>query len=116
MSASGSFQLKKSIIVAWNVVEGDSGEAARKRYVRMNKAIGENRLLILVAALLLAVALYITLVPEMQAQGRCRKVRIQYWSQEHQAYITTYVWRCTGYQQPRPYYGPTYNYYRYRRH
>ena len=85
--------------------------------MRMNEAIKENRLLILVAAIVLAIALYITLVPEVQAQGgRCRKVRIQYWSQEHRAYITTYVWRCTDYQQPRPYYGPTYNYYRYRRH
>ena len=82
----------------------------------MNEAIKENRLLILMAAIVLAIALYITLVPDVQAQGRCYKVQIQYWSPQYNAYITTYVWRCTGYQQPRPYYGPTYNYYQYRRH
>ncbi len=71
----------------------------------MNKAVRENRLLMLAAAILLVVALYITLVPEVQAHGgSCHKTRIQYWSQRHRAYITTYIWRCTGYQRPRTYY------------
>ena len=76
-----------------------------------------NKRLAIVVLILLVIALYITLVPEVQAQGgRCHKVRIKYWSQQYRAYITTYVWRCTGYQQPRPCYGRTYNRYRDRRH
>lgn len=41
----------------------------------MNEAIKENRWLILAEALLLAIALYITLTPGVQAQrGGCRQV------------------------------------------
>lgn len=76
----------------------------------------KNKILAVIALALLVIALYITFVPEVQAQGgRCRKVCIKYWSQQHHAYITTYVWYCTSYRQPRPYYGRTYNRFRDRR-
>ena len=84
----------------------------------MNKAIKENRWLILVAAILLAVAMYITFVPEIQAQGggRCTATYVKYYSYSCRCYITQKVWRCTGYHQPRTTRSSGYNYYRNRRY
>ena len=71
----------------------------------MRQALYENRTLLIVAIVLLLIALFITLVPEAQAQGggRCYARYVRYWSPQHQRYITVKQWKCTGWQRPRHY-------------
>jgi hypothetical protein len=62
-----------------------------------------NKRLAVVAAILLIIALLITIVPEVQAQygGRCYATYIRYYDRRCRCYITQKIWRCSGYVRPR---------------
>jgi len=63
----------------------------------------KNKLLLLVWAILLAVAIWITLTSDTAAQGggRCYVQYRKYWSPRYRRYITYRTWVCTGWQRPR---------------
>ena len=69
--------------------------------------------LIVILAVLLLVAIMITLFPIPAAAygGGCTLVTVQYWSPEYGAYITTYEWDCpSSTMQPRSFQGYNYGY------
>ena len=72
-----------------------------------------NRDLAIVAAVLLLIALMVTLFPApVSAQSGCILVTVQYWSPEYGCYITTYQWQCpSSTMQPRSFHSHSnYNY------
>jgi len=72
----------------------------------MKQALWANRWLLLLAAELLIIALWLSLAADQaQAQtgGRCVFGYIRYWQNGY--YITEGRWFCTGWQRPRYLYG-----------